>query len=334
MSDESTNPTSEVHDVESAIKSLVAPPPKEKKRAPKREEVAPEEPEQETAEAPEAVEAEAEEPEAETEQTENEDESDTEDSDDTEQEETEEDKLYAVKVNGEEFDVNLSELIAGYQKNADYQRKTSALAEERRALQAQMQQVGQLREALEGELVKFSSQGNEKEPDWVKLANEMDPWEYQKARADWDAKARAKADAAQKANAMRMAQHQQTLLQNGQKLLDHFPEWKGNVQKFEADRAEMMRAAEAYGFTREEFLGSVDHRNFLMLRDAMKGRKLAQAGKQPPVAKKIPKKAPVSIQPGAKETTGERKARDRDTLRENLRKRGTVDDAVRYLLRG
>ena len=44
------------------------------------------------------------------------------------------DPVHRVKVDGEEFEVPLSELVAGYQRSADYTRKTQALADQRKTL--------------------------------------------------------------------------------------------------------------------------------------------------------------------------------------------------------
>jgi len=43
---------------------------------------------------------------------------------------------YKAKVGGEEIEVELDELINGYQRTADYSKKTQALAEQRRAVEA------------------------------------------------------------------------------------------------------------------------------------------------------------------------------------------------------
>ena len=45
--------------------------------------------------------------------------------------------LHQVIVNGEKIDVDLEELKAGYQKDADYRRKTEELAIEKRELKAE-----------------------------------------------------------------------------------------------------------------------------------------------------------------------------------------------------
>lgn len=50
-------------------------------------------------------------------------------------------QTYTVKVNGEERAVPLSELLNGYSRTEDYKAKTMAVAEERRALEAEKAQV-------------------------------------------------------------------------------------------------------------------------------------------------------------------------------------------------
>jgi len=51
--------------------------------------------------------------------------------------EEQETDLHQVIVNGEKIDVDLEELKAGYQKDADYRRKTEELAIEKRELKAE-----------------------------------------------------------------------------------------------------------------------------------------------------------------------------------------------------
>ena len=48
---------------------------------------------------------------------------------------TEPGESYAVKIGGEEHQVSLTELQNGYQRQADYTRKTQEIAEERQRLQ-------------------------------------------------------------------------------------------------------------------------------------------------------------------------------------------------------
>ena len=45
--------------------------------------------------------------------------------------------LYKAKVDGEEIEVDIDELINGYQRIADYTKKSQALAEQRKAIEAE-----------------------------------------------------------------------------------------------------------------------------------------------------------------------------------------------------
>jgi hypothetical protein len=69
---------------------------------------------------------------------ESEDEEEEEPESEEEQEETEE--VYSVKVDGEEMEVSLDELIKGYSRQSDYTRKTQELASERNSMAAQQEQ--------------------------------------------------------------------------------------------------------------------------------------------------------------------------------------------------
>jgi hypothetical protein len=88
------------------------------------------------------VEEESEEDEPET----TDEEEETEDDDDVEVEER---KTFRVKANGKETDVTLDELVSGYQKGEDYTQKSQALAEQRKAVEAEAHMINeatQLRE--------------------------------------------------------------------------------------------------------------------------------------------------------------------------------------------
>lgn len=58
-----------------------------------------------------------------------------EDQDEPEYEEGEEDEVHLVKVDGEEVEVPYKELVDGYQRQADYTRKTQEIADQRRQLE-------------------------------------------------------------------------------------------------------------------------------------------------------------------------------------------------------
>lgn len=101
-----------------------------------------EQPAPEAQELPEADEADSELPEElEAEAEEDEDSEPTEEQ--QEQDEDEEEPTFTVRVNGKEEEVTLDELTSGYLRQADYTRSKQAIAEQRKAFEAQTEQVGQ-----------------------------------------------------------------------------------------------------------------------------------------------------------------------------------------------
>ena len=109
---------------------------------------------------------------------------------------TEAPATYSVKVDGEEMEVDLDELRNGYQRQADYTRKSQSLAEQRKtyeanvqAVQAERQQYSQALEILaqnqNAELNRFQN------VDWAAL-KESAPMDYMEKRIEFqDAKDKA-----------------------------------------------------------------------------------------------------------------------------------------------
>ena len=59
--------------------------------------------------------------------------------------EGEEEPTFTVKIDGKEVEVKLSELKNGYQRQADYTKKTTAVAEQRKAAEVETQKANQER---------------------------------------------------------------------------------------------------------------------------------------------------------------------------------------------
>lgn len=65
------------------------------------------------------------------------------------QETTDKPQLYKVKVNGEEVEVTLDELLSGYSRTADYTKKTTEVANERKAIESLKAEIGEQMRALD-----------------------------------------------------------------------------------------------------------------------------------------------------------------------------------------
>src|SRR6056297_3425891 len=50
-------------------------------------------------------------------------------------------QTYTVRVDGEEVEVSLDELLSGYSRTQDYTRKTMALADQRKSLESELNQI-------------------------------------------------------------------------------------------------------------------------------------------------------------------------------------------------
>lgn len=179
-----------------------------------------------------------------------------------------------VKVDGEEIAVTLDELKAGYSRQSDYTKKAQALAEQRKAFEAEAQaiigerqQYQQLLGALQQQLTASD------EPDWDTL-RQTDPIEYSLQMADWQRKQQKLAAVQQEQQ--RLAQLQQVeqqkslaqqLQREAQALESALPEWK-DVEKRKAVQSRVKEQGKKLGFSDEELAQVFDHRAVVALHKA------------------------------------------------------------------
>ena len=253
--------------------------------------------------------------------------------DQVEEEESEQPQLYTIKVDGEDTEVTLEELQNGYSRQRDYTRKTQELAQQRKAIEAQQQEVSQkdaiysqllpkMEATLKGEL------GNE--PDWNALY-EADPIAYVREKDIWNEK-KQKLQAVQ-AESQRLQQESQMVQQQklqqfveygNQQLLEQIPEWQDNEMASKEKMAIRDYGVNVLGYTPQEMDSVYDYRVLLGLRNAWLQHKTQQATKVKPTEKKA---AARTARPGTsnvpKTTTPVKKARQK------LAKTGKVQDAAK-----
>ena len=180
-----------------------------------------------------------------------------------------------VKVDGEEVEVTLDELKSGYSRTKDYTKKTQEVAQARKALESEYQQVfaerqqyGQLLNQLAQQI-----QTNVQEPDWDLLRN-TDPIEYSVQWTEFQ-RNQQKAQAIQ-AEQQRLAQMQQidqqrnmaaTLERERGALLTVVPEWS-NPEVAKAEKAMVIEQGKKLGFSDDELAQAFDHRAIVALRKA------------------------------------------------------------------
>lgn len=281
--------------------------------------------------------AEAEEAEAlEAEDDDAEEQSDDEDDDEADEPEPQDDTIEVI-IDGETQRVTREEAAKGYQRQADYSRKTADLAKQRKALAAEVQQIAAEREQYAQKLELVDQQlSSDQEPDWDRLKDD-DPFEYMVQKDAWRdkqdrlAKVRAERARVQQQQAAEQQQAmQQELAHQRTVLLERIPAWK-DQDIAEKEKAAISDYAKKAGFSEEEIAAVSDARAVELLHKAWMYDKL-MAGQK--TEKKRVKQAPKAAKGGQPTTRKERTSRQRQAAFDKLKQSGRVDDAVALLLKG
>jgi len=242
-----------------------------------------------------------------------------------------------VKIDGEEVEVTLEELTKGYSRQADYTKKTMALAEKAKAIEAEVSQTRAERERYAMTLAKLDealASTTPAEPDWARLREE-NPAEYAAQREDW--RQRELDKAAVQAERVRMenesareqeAQFNAYVETQIEALSTAIPEWK-DPEKAGAEKKSLMEYARTLGYTDEDLGQVYDHRLILLLRDAKRYADAIKKGKQQVATSKV---VPKVLQPGSRDTSVRpSKQKALATERQRLKNSGDVRDAARLI---
>ena len=261
------------------------------------------------------LQAEANDSDAESEESYEESEVEQEDGED----EQEEPQTFRVKAAGEEREVTLDELIKSYQLGTDYTKKSQAVAEERKAVEAERQAVQEakaMRDQYAQRLEIIESMLNQpQEVENLDYLKETDPIGYAVKVAEMSqrekqlAQVRAERERiSQQQEYDRQQQMRQTIAAESEKLVAAIPEY-ADPEKGETIRKEIRSFGKQLGFSDEELANVFDSRAVLTLYKAMQYDKLQSS--KPAVNKRV-QEAPKAIKPGA--------AKPRDSNSEELRK--------------
>lgn len=250
-----------------------------------------------------------------------------------EEQPVEETPRYRVKAAGEEREVTLDELIKSYQLGTDYTSKTQALAEQRKAVEAEkaaVEQAKQLRDQYSQrlELIEKVLSEQNKAEDFESL-KETDPIGYAVKVAEQSQN--EKRLLAVQAERQRLAQQQQSehqaklqeiIAAESEKLAQAIPDW--NTEKGEEVRRDIRTYAKGLGYSDQELSAVYDSRAVQTLWKAAQYDKLVS--NKPEVTKKV-SEAPKMMKPGTAKISNP----DADALktdRNRLRKTGKARDAA------
>ena len=197
---------------------------------------------------------------------------------------TEEPQRFKVKVDNEELEVTLEELQQGYSRTKDYTKKTQALAETRKAVEAdraRIEEAKQLRDtyAQRLEVIEKLLSQDQGEENLAEL-RENDPIGYAIKIAERSEK--EKQLQAVRAEKQKIAQQQESdrqqalqghLQQEAVKLREMIPEFRDEA-KAEIARKDIRTYAKSVGFSDEELSQVYDSRAVKTLYNAMMYEKL------------------------------------------------------------
>ena len=269
-------------------------------------------------------------PEAETE-TEEEVETTDEDSDEQPVE------VVKLKIDGQESEKPLDEVISLAQQGADYTKKTQEVAEQRKALEdyaqtiqvqeQQLRQQAELQQALLGELAQITALDQQlaefQAIDW----NQLSESDFVEAQKLFFTQNKLQNQRTQLVNQLESKQ-QQIAQQQQQQLAERIAKGKEILAKeipnwSQQTSQEIISAGkDFYGFTDTEMSSVIDPRHVKVLHDAMQWRKLQQ---NPSVKNKVSSAKPV-VKPGSKDVKKQVTA-DIQKQREALRKSGKSEYA-------
>jgi len=248
--------------------------------------------------------------------------------------EEQETDLHQVIVNGEKIDVDLEELKAGYQKDADYRRKTEELAIEKRELKAEedrlnkqystkMEDLNSLVATLNAEI---NNDMNSKELDalW-----EEDPTEAAKVDRRIQKRKNTIQQAQQKLRDHQQAQFQEILREEQKKLHLKHPEIADPI-KGATVKSNIMNYLSSKGFSNEDVARIYDSRYFDVIMDGMNYNK-SKSVKPGLVSKKV--KPTKFVKSGIKSTKEELNSKSRLNQIKTLKKSGSPKDATELLMR-
>ena len=237
-------------------------------------------------------------------------------------------ELHRVKVSGQELEVSLDELKAGYSRDSDYRQKTHTLGMEKRDLETQKNSLRQTYDTRLNELNDLISTANQfveqKQggQDLAKLYQE-DPTEA--ARLDFQLRQEKQHIESLKSSA-REAQNRQyeTYLETQKELAaTKIPEFS-DPSKADSFKLNMRTALRDYGFNDQEIGSLADHRFLMVAKDAMSFK--SQKDKRPIVSKKVAN-APKVLKAGvAKSNVSSGREEVRNKIK-TLRKTGHIRDA-------
>jgi hypothetical protein len=254
------------------------------------------------------------------------------------QEEVQEPQRFRVKVDNEELEVDLDELIKGYSRTSDYTKKTQNLAEQRKAVESErtkIDEAAKLRDTYAQRLQVIEQMLTQPTEDLTAL-KDNDPVGYAiKVAENMEREKQLQAVRAERESvqARQVAENQERLkshiAQEAERLRSAIPDFSDEV-KGEVIRKEIRDYAKSVGWSDQELSQVYDHRAVLTLYRAMQFDKLQKS--KPAVQKRVAE-APKSLTPGVGSPRLDKDGEMVKKLTKQLKQTGRPRDAAKLFER-
>jgi hypothetical protein len=247
----------------------------------------------------------------------------------------EEPQLFSVKVDGEEEQVPLEELLRGYSGQQYIQRQMQKVADSRKETEAiyaaLAQERSQVQQALQ--LLQDGTLSTPPVPPNEDLFN-SDPLAYMEAKLNYDKQANEynqRLDVLRQqveAQTENQQQARQVYLAREAEMLQGFAPELFDEEKGSENRQNLINsAAEAYGFTPEELGAVLDHRHVRVLLDAVKYQQLNSETGKKRVEQKVQQK---TVRSSKRKVNAEQAAQRKK--RQKLKESGSIEDALDLIM--
>ena len=237
-------------------------------------------------------------------------------------------ELHRVKVSGQELEVSLDELKAGYSRDSDYRQKTHTLGLEKRDLEGQknsLRQTYDTRLSELNDLISTADQFVKQKQGGQDLAKLYEEDPTSASRLDFELRQESSRIEGLKSKAREIqTQQYETYLEAQRDLAaTKIPEFS-DPNKSDTFKLSLRNSLRNYGFNDQEIGSLADHRFLMVAKDAMSFQ--SQKDKRPIVSKKVAN-APKVLKAGvAKSNVSSGREQIRNKIN-TLRKTGNIKDA-------
>jgi len=237
---------------------------------------------------------------------------------------------YTVKVQGQDYDVSLEELKAGYSRDNDYRIKTETLAIERNQFkeeQSKQQEVLSEKLAQLDQMQNFAKQQLQIDAQGLDELMQSDPVEGMRKRHELETRARQIHQQNAYIEQQKTDENKKFMQEEQKKMYLTIPELK-NPETRDVFNKNLVSYLEELDFSSDEISQVNDHRYVKLIADGMKYRALQK--RKPQLKQKVAGATPV-LKGGvvtSKETKNARAKTDKMT---RFKKTGSIEDATDIL---